>query len=518
VVSVNPLPEAGTERFVDPQSPRSIITGGTALSRLHVGLRINTDVALLKGVMRLLLEREDAAPGTVFDQRFIHERTEGYDAFISDLRTVDAQQMANVCGIPFAQLQQLADLCCSTDRIVITWAMGLTQHVNAVANVQQVVNLLLLRGAFGREGAGACPVRGHSNVQGDRTMGIYEKPSESFLQALDKRYAFTAPRAHGFDVVDCIEAMRDGRAKVFMALGGNFISATPDSEVTARSMMNCALTVQVSTKLNRSHIVTGEEAIILPCLGRSERDMPYRMDGTPVQGGRPQFVTVEDSMSVVHRSQGSHEPASPYLRSEAWIVCGIATATLGDGVPVQWSQLAESNDRIRDEIAGVIPGFHDFNQRVRKPDGFVLPNGARDGAKFTTPTGRARFSVDIVPEWNVPDGRFMMMTIRTHDQFNTTIYGLDDHYRGIHGERRVVLMHVDDMHAAGLRERDRVDIFSHYDRDRAAHDFFVLPYDIARGCVATYFPEANALVPLHLKAHRSGTPASKSVVVEVRRR
>ncbi|MEZ4756389.1 MAG: FdhF/YdeP family oxidoreductase [Flavobacteriales bacterium] len=518
VVSVNPLPEAGTERFIDPQSPRSVLQGGTAISSLHIGLRINTDVALLKGVMRLLLDREEAAPGTVFDKRFIEERTEGYEAFIADLRTVDARRMAEICAIPFAQLQQLADLCCATDRIIITWAMGLTQHVNAVANVQQVVNLLLLRGAFGRKGAGACPVRGHSNVQGDRTMGIYEKPGEPFLQALDKRYAFDAPRAHGFDVVDCIEAMRDGRAKVFMALGGNFISATPDSEVTARAMMNCALTVQISTKLSRSHIITGEEAIILPCLGRSERDLPHRLDGTPVPGGRPLFVTVEDSMSVVHRSQGSHEPASPHLRSEPWIVCGIATATLGDGVPVAWSELAYGYDRIRDEIASVIPGFHDFNQRVRKPDGFVLPNGARDGARFTTPTGRARFSIDAVPEWNVPNGRFMMMTIRTHDQFNTTIYGLDDHYRGIHGERRVVLMHAEDMRAAGLRERDRVDLFSHYEVERSAHDFFVLPYEIARGCVATYFPEANALVPLQLKAHKSGTPASKSVVVEVRKR
>ena len=518
VVSVNPLPEAGTERFIDPQSPRSVLTGGTALNSLHIGLRINTDVALLKGVMRLLLDREEAAPGTVFDQRFIQERTEGYGAFIADLRTVDAQQMAVTCGIPFAQLRQLADLCCATDRIVITWAMGLTQHVNAVANVQQVVNLLLLRGAFGREGAGACPVRGHSNVQGDRTMGIYEKPGEPFLRALDERYAFTTPRAHGFDVVDCIEAMRDGRARVFMALGGNFISATPDSEVTARAMMNCELTVQISTKLSRSHIITGEEAIILPCLGRSERDLPRNLDGSPVQDARPQFVTVEDSMSVVHRSQGALDPASPLLRSEPWIVCGIAAATLGDGVPVQWSELGRDHDRIRDEIAAVIPGFHDFNQRVRKPDGFVLPNGARDGARFTTPTGRAQFSIDAPPEWNVPDGRFMMMTIRTHDQFNTTIYGLDDHYRGIHGERRVVLMHADDMRTAGLHARDRVDLYSHYDRERAAHDFFVLPYEIARGCVATYFPEANALVPLQLKAHRSGTPASKSVVVEVRRR
>jgi molybdopterin-dependent oxidoreductase alpha subunit len=518
VVSVNPLPEAGTQRFVDPQSVGAVMRGGSAISSLHIGLRINTDVALLKGVMRLLLDKEEAAPGSVFDRAFIAERTTGYEAFISDLRAVDVQAMADTCGVPLAQFYELANLVASTDRIIITWAMGLTQHVNAVANVRQIVDLLLLRGAFGKPGAGACPVRGHSNVQGDRTMGIYEKPSEQFLQALDARYAFTAPRAHGYDVVDCIEAMRDGKAKIFFALGGNFISATPDSEVTARALMNCSLTVQVSTKLNRSHVITGEEAIILPCLGRSELDLAFALDGTAVKNGKPQFVTVEDSMSVVHRSQGAHTPASEALRSEPWIVCAVAAATLGDGVPVQWSALAQNNDLIREEIQAVIPGFEDFNKRVRAPDGFVLPNGARDGARFTTPDGRAKFSVDATPTWSVPEGSFLMMTIRTHDQFNTTIYGLDDRYRGIEGERRVVLMHADDMYAQGLNSKDRVDIVSHYGHERVATDFFVLPYAIAKGCVATYFPEANVLVPLELKAEKSGTPASKSVVVRLRKR
>lgn len=518
VVSVNPLPEAGTQRFVNPQSPLSVLKGGAALSSLHIGLRINTDVALLKGVMRLLLDREEARSGTVFDRAFINDRTEGYDTFIAELRGVDVQQMADTCGIPVQLIHELADLVCGTERIIITWAMGLTQHVNAVANIRQIVNLLLLRGAFGKPGAGACPVRGHSNVQGDRTMGIYEKPAERFLQPIDERYGFTAPRAHGYDVVDCIEAMRDGHAKVFVALGGNFISATPDSEITAKAIMNCPLTVQISTKLSRSHVITGEEAIILPCLGRSERDMPFTLDGVSPTGAKPQFVTVEDSMSVVHRSQGAHEPASPDLRSEPWIVCGIADATLAEHPTLCWKEWARDHDRIRDEIEAVIPGFKDFNKRVRTPDGFVLPNGARDGARFTTGNGKAKFSVDPVPTWNVPTGSFMMMTIRTHDQFNTTIYGLDDHYRGIHGERRTVLMHADDMKALGLVERERVDLVSDYDRERVATDFFVLPYDIAKGCVATYFPEANVLVPLHLKAEKSGTPASKSVVVSVRKR
>jgi molybdopterin-dependent oxidoreductase alpha subunit len=508
VVSVNPLPEAGNHRFVDPQSPAEVLKGGTALADRQISLRTNTDVAFLKGVMRLLLDRETAAPGTVFDGAFIRERTQGYDAFVDDLRTVDAAAMAETCGLPLDDLVYVADLVAREQRIIVTWAMGLTQHVNAVANIRQIVNLLLLRGAFGKPGAGACPVRGHSNVQGDRTMGIYEKPAEAFLQRMDARYAFTAPRAHGFDTVDAIEAMRDGRAQVFVALGGNFISATPDSEVTGRALMNCALTVQISTKLNRSHVVTGEEALILPCLGRSERD---------IQDGRPRFVSVENSMSVVHRSQGSHQPTSPALRSEPAIVANLAHATLGDRSTVPWLELARDYNRIRDEIEAVIPGFDDYNRRVRNPNGFLLPNGPREGT-FTTPSGKAGFSVDPAPAWDMEPGTYLMMTIRTHDQFNTTIYGLDDRYRGIYGERRVVLMHPDDFRAAGLQPDERVDIVSTYDRERVATDFFMAPYDIARGCVATYFPEANVLVPLGLRAERSGTPASKSVKVTLRKR
>jgi molybdopterin-dependent oxidoreductase alpha subunit len=509
LVSVNPLPEAGLEGFIDPQSVGNVLKNGTDFHTLHVGVRINSDVAFLKGVMRLLLDKEDAAPGTVLDRAFIDAKTEGFEAFLADLRGTDAQAMADLCGVPFAQLQQVADLAAGTDRIIVSWAMGLTQHVNAVANIHQIVNLLLLRGAFGKPGAGACPVRGHSNVQGDRTMGIFERPSEALLDALDARYAMQAPRAHGFDVVAAIEAMRDGKGMVFFALGGNFISATPDSEVTAKALMNCALTVQVSTKLNRSHVVSGEEAIILPCLGRSERD---------VQNGKPQFVTVEDSMSVVHRSQGAHEPASAELRSEPTIICQLAAATLKPG-PVDWQRLAHDYDAVREEIQAVIPGFEDFNRRVRKPDGFLLPNGPRDGAHFTTPSGKAHFMVDPPAEWKLAPDEYLMMTIRTHDQFNTTIYGLEDRYRGIHGERRVVMMHPEDMAREGLHAKQRVDLVNeHGGTQRTATDFFVVPYDIAKGCVATYFPEANVLVPLEQKALKSGTPASKSVVVRLRKK
>ncbi len=513
IISINPLPEAGTMGFKNPQVVRPMLMGPSELAARHIPIRGTMDVAFLQGMMRLLLDKEDAAPGTVFDQAFIREKTLGYDELVAQLRTIDPQAMAERCGLPLDDLQYVADAAAATDRIVVCWAMGLTQHTNAVDNVTQIVDLLLLRGAFGKPGAGACPVRGHSNVQGDRTMGIYEKPKEEFLAALDKRYGFTAPRRHGHDVVDAIGAMRDRPGQVFIALGGNFISATPDSEVTAKALMNTALSVQISTKLNRSHIITGAEAIILPCLGRTERDIPYdRPDG------KPRFVTVEDSMSVVHRSQGAHAPASPHLRSEPEIVAGIAHATLGNAHGVDWHALAQDYDRIRDEIQAVIPGFDDFNRRVRKPDGFVLPNGPRDSATFTTASGKGRFSVAPTPEWKLKPGEYMAQTIRTHDQFNTTIYGLHDRYRGLHGERRVVLMHPDDMAAEGLRTKDRVDLVSHYGQERVAADFFVVPYDTARGCVATYFPEANVLVPLELKAAKSGTPASKGVVITLRKR
>jgi molybdopterin-dependent oxidoreductase alpha subunit len=508
IVSINPLPEAGNHRFVNPQSPTSMLKRGTQIADHQVNLRVNTDVAFLKGVMRLLLDQEEAAPGTVFDGAFIREQTEGLAAFLDDLRTVNPTAMARICGVPLSKLALVAELVAREQRIIVTWAMGLTQHVNAVANVRQIVNLLLLRGAFGKPGAGACPVRGHSNVQGDRTMGIYEKPAEAFLKRLDERYRFTAPREHGFDTVDAIEAMRDGRARVFVALGGNFLSATPDSEVTGRAILNCAMTVQISTKLNRSHVITGEEALILPCLGRSERD---------VQHGRPQFVSVENSMSVVHRSQGTHTPASEMLRSEPAIVAGLAQATLGAATTVPWLTLVQSYDRIREEIQAVVPGFEDFNRRVRNPNGFLLPNGPREGT-FTTATRKAQFSIDPAPAWDLEPGSYLMMTIRTHDQFNTTIYGLEDRYRGIHGERRVILIHPDDLRDAGLEADERVDIVSHYDRERVAEDFFLAPYDIARGCIATYFPEANVLVPLDLRAEKSGTPASKSVKVTLRKR
>jgi molybdopterin-dependent oxidoreductase alpha subunit len=385
--------------------------------------------------------------------------------------------------------------------------MGLTQHKNGVANIQSVVNLLLLRGSLGKPGAGACPVRGHSNVQGDRTMGIWEKMGEPFLARLDQEFGFVAPRRHGLDTVETIRAMEGGRLKVFFALGGNFLSATPDTDLTGRAMAELPLVAHVSTKLHRGHLIAGKTRIILPCLGRTEVDR---------QATGPQFVTVENSMSVVSASVGRLPPASEQLRSEVDIVASLAAATLGGRSAVDWRGLTASYDRIREHIARVVPGFEDFNLRVRKPGGFHLPNAARE-RRFDTATGRARMTVHPIPRHDLSGGRLLMMTIRSHDQYNTTVYGVDDRYRGVYGGRRVILMHPDDLADRGLAPGALVDITSHFaDGDRQAPRFAALPYPIPRGCAATYFPETNVLVPLGSVADRSNTPASKSVIISVR--
>lgn len=387
--------------------------------------------------------------------------------------------------------------------------MGLTQHKNGVDNIREVVNLLLLMGSIGKQGAGTCPVRGHSNVQGDRTMGIYEKPSEAFLDALDAHFEFQSPRAHGYDVVDAIEAMHQRKAKFFLGMGGNFISATPDTEVTAEALKNCDLTVHISTKINRSHLIHGKEALILPCLGRTEKD---------IQTSGEQFVSVENSMGVVSKSVGHLEPLSDYLKSETAIVAGIANATLQNS-KVDWSAMAGNYDLIRDAIEATIPGFENFNERVRIPGGFYLPNNARENDFTKTYTGKANFTINQVSDIVLSKEQYLMMTIRTHDQYNTTIYGLDDRYRGILNERRVVFMNQDDMNDAGLQHRDLVDLVSHFERqERRAEKFIVIPYSIPRQCTATYFPETNVLVPLQSKARISNTPTSKTVVITVIKR
>jgi molybdopterin-dependent oxidoreductase alpha subunit len=384
--------------------------------------------------------------------------------------------------------------------------MGLTQHQNAVANIQEIVNLMLMRGQIGMPGAGVCPVRGHSNVQGDRTMGIWERPTETFLNRLATEFDFEPPRNHGFDTVKAIHAMRDGGAKVFFALGGNFLSATPDTEYTAAALRRCRLTVHVSTKLNRAHLVTGDTALILPCLGRTEFD---------AQANGPQFVSTENSMGIVQMSQGTREPASPHLLSEPQIVSRLAQTTLGQRSTVDWEGMASDYDQIRVKIERVVSGFEDYNVRVREPGGFYLPNAARDRV-FNTKSGKAKFTIHELPRLKLEPDQFLMMTIRSHDQFNTSIYSSNDRYRGIKGGRRVVFLNQKDIEALGLKPGQRVDLTSHFENEeRTARRFAVVPYDIPRQCAATYFPEGNVLVPVRHVAEKSNTPASKSVVISI---
>ena len=506
IVSINPLKEIGLQRFTHPQRMGDFIAGGRELTDLYLQVRINGDMALLKGIMKALLEREAKEPGSVLDSDFIANKTLDFETFAKDIQATDWQEITEESGLLEQDIREAANIYADAKGVIVCWAMGLTQHVNGVANVQSVLNLLLMGGNIGKPGAGACPVRGHSNVQGDRTMGIWEAPPDGLLDKLAEVFQFTPPREHGLAVVPAIEAMHKKAVKVFIGLGGNFMSATPDSEYTAQALKSTDLTVQISTKLNRSHLITGKQALILPCLGRTEVDK---------QKEGKQFVTVENSMGIVHRSQGNLAPASSHLLSEPAIVAGMAQAVLPKNMGPDWKSLASNYDRIRDLIEACIPGFEDFNTRVRTPHGFALPNGPRDGI-FPTPTGKATFTVHPLPKHEIPDDHFMMMTIRSHDQYNTTIYGLDDRYRGILQVRRIILMNVDDMAEHKLRAEDVVDIHNRFGgRHRVAQAFKVVPYDIPRGCVATYFPEANVLVPIDKFAKTSLTPASKSIVVKL---
>ncbi len=496
IVSVNPLRETGLTRFKHPQHLRDLLGKGTALSDLFLQARINGDVPLFQGLGKALLET-----GAV-DQAFVKERTENYLAYAGHLNGVSWDEIVLGSGICEEQIREAARLLAGHQRIIVCWAMGLTQHANAVDNVREVVNVLLLRGAIGKPGAGVCPVRGHSNVQGDRTMGIWEKPKPAFLDALEKATGIRAPRHHGLDTVSAIHALHEGRARVFFAMGGNFLSATPDTEYTAGALRRAQLTAHVATKLNRAHLVCGATALLLPCVGRTEDD-----------GG--QFVTVENSMGVVQMSRGRLRPASAHLLSEPAIVARLAHATLGARSKVRWAWLAEDYDRIRDLISKVVPGTESYNERVRKPGGFYLPNGPREG-KFNTPSGKARFTVHALPRHELLPGQLLMMTVRSHDQYNTTIYGLEDRYRGLSGDRRVVLLNREDMAALSIAPHQIVDLTSHFRGEtRTARRFVAVPYDIPRGCACTYFPEANALVPARHVAHTSNTPASKSVVITV---
>jgi molybdopterin-dependent oxidoreductase alpha subunit len=506
IISVNPLREPGLVRFKHPQEIAGMLGRGTPLASLFIPVRIGGDIAFFKGVMKAMLEDDARQGALLLDRAFIDSKTTGFAEFRADLERESWGTIEAGSGIGRALIQQAADIALRSRRMICCWAMGITQHLAAVANVQSIVNLLLLGGHFGKLGAGACPVRGHSNVQGDRTMGVGNRMPRRFLDALGAEFGFAPPREHGLDVVDSIRAMHDGRVRVLFAMGGNFLSATPDTEFTARAIRNCSLTAHVSTKLNRSHLITGHRALILPCLGRTERD---------VQASCEQFVTVEDSMSNIHMSRGFLAPASEHLLSEVSIVCRLAAAVLRDS-RVDWKGLSKDYRRIREHISRVVSGFEDYEARVQAPGGFHLPNPARD-ANFPTDTGKAKFTVHAIPDLAPNRAEFMLTTIRTHDQFNTTIYGPDDRYRGIRGGRRVVLMNAEDMAARGLSNCDLVDLISNLGQKRVAREFRVVQYDIPRGCAATYFPEANVLVPVDYASRGSNQPASKSVPISIER-
>ncbi|MCW2934725.1 MAG: oxidoreductase alpha (molybdopterin) subunit [Actinomycetia bacterium] len=505
IVAVNPLPEAGLIRFKNPQKVSGLAGHGTKLADRFLSVRVNGDLALFAGVNRVLLDREDAAPGTVLDHEFIEGCTDGFAEAAAAWRTADWAEIERLSGLARRQIEEFADDVIAAGSVIVCWAMGLTQHRNAVATIREVMNFLLLRGNIGRPGAGPCPVRGHSNVQGDRTMGIWEKPPDAFLDALRAEFGFEPPREHGWDTVDSIRAMRDGKVDVFFALGGNFAAATPDTAVTAAALARCELTVHVATKLNRSHLLHGREALILPCLGRTERD---------VRGGGEQYVTVEDSMSMVHASQGRLAPASPMLRSEVAIITGLGYEMFGEDIG--WRTMGEDYSVIRSHIANVVPGFADYSARASQPGGFMLPRPPHDSRTFRTSNGKAHFTVNRVSAISVPPGHLLLQTIRSHDQFNTTVYGLDDRYRGIHGGRRVVLVSEHDLGELGFADGDLVDLVSVWsDGERRAPAFRLVSYPTPEGCAAAYFPETNVLIPLDSTAETSNTPTSKSVVIRL---
>jgi molybdopterin-dependent oxidoreductase alpha subunit len=509
IVAFNPLRERGLERFANPQSPADMLPGsaGVRIASEYFQPRIGGDLAVAMAMAKVVVEQGAT------DRDFIASHTRGYDAFAASLHAARWDELERESGLTRTQLEHAAQLYIDSTATILCWGMGITQHHRSVATIQMLANLLLLRGNVGKPGAGPCPVRGHSNVQGDRTMGIYEKPSDAFLDALGTEFAFAPPRAHGFDTLDAIAAMRDGRAKVFFALGGNFAAATPDTAQTQAALRNCGLTVQVSTKLNRSHLVHGREALILPCLGRTEIDL---------QANGPQAVTVEDSMSMVHLSAGMNPPASAQLLSEPAIVARLAATTL-PGSRTPWLALVEDYDRIRERIARVIDGFEDFNARVRTAGGFHLHHPNRERA-FPTHDGRAQFFVHpLTAAANGGDELLRLMTVRSHDQYNTTVYGLDDRYRGVHGLRRVCFISRDDLRRYGFADGDRVDLVSVWHEangevtEREVHGFRLVEYDIPPGCLAAYFPETNPLVPLDSYAERARTPASKAIPVRLRR-
>ncbi len=503
ILSINPLREAGLVNFKNPQTPRGVVGPGTDLSDLHLPIRVNGDLALFQAIGSLLVEWD------CLDHEFIEQYTNGFESWRRNLADLDWDVVYASTGLTRPQITEAAEMFRDSKATVFCWAMGLTQHRNAVATIKEVTNLAFAQGNIGKRGAGLLPVRGHSNVQGDRTMGIWERVPQHFLDAIEKEFGFDPPRENGHDTVDSIRAMRDGKAHFFLGLGGNFVQATPDSGVTFEAVRGMRMTVQISTKINRSHLVCGETALILPTLGRTEKD---------VQSSGPQWISVEDSTCSVHSSRGPLEPASKQLRSEIAIVTGIAEATLGDRHGIDWNSMRSDYRNIRSHISRVIPGCDGYEVNVRRPGGFILPHPPRDTRTFETDSGRGEFTTSPAEVLHVPDGHLLLQTLRSHDQFNTTIYGLSDRYRGIEGGRRVIFVHREDIAALGHRDGDIVDVVTRWEDDdieRCAPSFRIVEYDTPRGCAAAYYPETNPLVPLDSTATSSNCPTSKSVIVRL---
>ncbi|HKT27368.1 FdhF/YdeP family oxidoreductase [Dyella sp.] len=520
IIAVNPLPERGLERFTSPQDPVEMVAGmSTPIASTYYQIRSGGDLAMLKGVMKWLFNEDRSATskgvGGVLDHEFIREHTTGIDVLKADIDATSWDAIVARCGLSREEIEAIAKVYAKAKRVIVCYGMGITQHAHGTENVQQIANLLLLRGNIGREGAGICPLRGHSNVQGNRTVGITEKPNDALIAGIQRAFGFTAPKEHGHDAVRAIQAIRDGQSKVLISLGGNLAVAMSDPEATFAALRNLDMAVHITTKLNRSHLLIGKQSIILPCLGRTELD---------VQTEGPQSITVEDSMSMVHASAGELEPASEHLRSEPWIVAHIAKATLPN-TRVEWDALVANYDRIREKIAIVYPDFFDYNERIRQPGGFRLYIAASE-QKWVTPDGKAHFLVarGLDEDPTLPSRHLKLTTIRSHDQYNTTIYSLNDRYRGITGRRDVVFVNADDLKASGLQHGDRIDVevvgphaADSNGNARAVRGFVAVAYPIAAGTVAIYYPEGNCLVGLDSFDPESGTPTYKSVPVSLRR-
>lgn len=508
IVAVNPLPEAGLRRYKNPQKIRGLAGKGTELADQFLQIRLGGDMALLQAVSKRVLAAEDRNPGTVLDHDFLARHCQGLEDLKDHLAHLDDQTVLEATGLRAEDIDELAERYLAADKVIITWAMGITQQKKAVPTIKEMINLLLLRGNIGKPGAGASPIRGHSNVQGDRTMGIWEQMPPAFLDALGKEFSFDSPRDHGVDAVQMFEHMSGGRIKFFMALGGNLISAISDTQFVEAAMQETEMTVQVSTKLNRSHVITGQEALILPTMGRTEIDL---------QESGPQFVSVEDTVCAVHASRGNLKPVSDNLLSEPAIVSRLGALVVGGAIDADWAGFEKNYDLIREHIGRVVEGCDNYNVKIRQEGGFVLPNGPRDSRTFNTPTGKAVLTVNDLEAVDRPAGTLILQTLRSHDQFNTTIYGHNDRYRGIRGGRHVVFMNAGDISDLDLADGQYVDIHGVHDDGvaRVLRRFRVVSYPTPVGCAAAYYPEANVLVPLSHVAEGSNTPASKQVIVRV---